>query len=166
MPAGRRPDRRSHPISLQDLGSLGEFVGAIGVIVTLAYLAMQIRQNTRSVRASTYQVFTDSFREFRTMLVSSDRAGPLWIKGLATPEELSEGERIQFNAITMTFFRGVETSFYHATHGLLDEAWYKGWRDEAAEIGRRPGARQWWSRSSHLFNPDFRAYWESRIIAG
>lgn len=32
--------------SLQDLGAVGEFVGAIGVVVTLVYLAYQIRQNS------------------------------------------------------------------------------------------------------------------------
>ena len=31
------------------LGNLGEFVGAIGVVVTLVYLAYQIRQNTRQL---------------------------------------------------------------------------------------------------------------------
>jgi hypothetical protein len=33
----------------QLLGNFGEFVGAIAVVVTLAYLALQIRQNTRSM---------------------------------------------------------------------------------------------------------------------
>ena len=32
--------------TIQDLGAAGEFVGAIGVVVTLVYLAYQIRQNT------------------------------------------------------------------------------------------------------------------------
>ena len=42
-------------MTLQDLGNIGEFVGAIGVIASLVYLAVQIRQNTTSVRASTFQ---------------------------------------------------------------------------------------------------------------
>ena len=32
------------------IGAIGEVLGAIGVIVTLAYLAVQIRQNTRDIR--------------------------------------------------------------------------------------------------------------------
>jgi len=43
-------------MSLEDLGNIGEFVAAVSVVVSLIYLAVQIRQNTRSVRASTYQV--------------------------------------------------------------------------------------------------------------
>ena len=37
------------------LGAIGEIVGAVAVIATLGYLAVQIRQNTRSVRAATLQ---------------------------------------------------------------------------------------------------------------
>ena len=37
-----------HQAFAQLLGNYGEFVGAIAVVVTLGYLAVQIRQNTRS----------------------------------------------------------------------------------------------------------------------
>ena len=33
--------------TVQDLGALGEFVGAIVVVVKLAYLAVQIRQSNQ-----------------------------------------------------------------------------------------------------------------------
>ena len=41
-------------MTLEDLGNIGEFVAAIAVVISLIYLAVQIRQNTRSVRASSY----------------------------------------------------------------------------------------------------------------
>jgi hypothetical protein len=40
-------------VTIQDLGSIGEFVAAIATVATLAYLALGIRQNTESVRLST-----------------------------------------------------------------------------------------------------------------
>ena len=42
------------------LGAIGEIVGAVAVVLTLGYLALQIRQNTPSVRASTVQAISDS----------------------------------------------------------------------------------------------------------
>ena len=41
------------------LGNSGEFVGAIAIVVTLIYLAVQIRQNTSAVRASSFQSGVD-----------------------------------------------------------------------------------------------------------
>ena len=37
------------------LGAIGEIVAAVAVVVTIGYLAVQIRQNTRSVRDSAFQ---------------------------------------------------------------------------------------------------------------
>ncbi len=38
-------------LTIQDLGSLGEFLGSIAVLVTLVYLAFQTRQNTIAIAA-------------------------------------------------------------------------------------------------------------------
>ena len=37
-----------------ELGALGEFFGAIAVAVTLGYLVVQIRQNTKTLKSSIY----------------------------------------------------------------------------------------------------------------
>jgi hypothetical protein len=38
-------------MTLQDLGGLGELIGAVAVVLSLAYLAVQVRQNTRALNA-------------------------------------------------------------------------------------------------------------------
>ena len=42
------------------LGNIGDFLGSIGVIVSLVYLAVQIRQNTRSILSHAFGQKTDS----------------------------------------------------------------------------------------------------------
>ena len=46
--------------TLQDLGSLGEFVGALGVVISLIYLARQMRLNTTSIRAASFNAMTEN----------------------------------------------------------------------------------------------------------
>ena len=57
-------------MTIMEMGALGELLGAIGVIVTLAYLAVQVKQNTRAMDeskrlalAQTYQMRADAGRE-------------------------------------------------------------------------------------------------------
>jgi hypothetical protein len=38
-------------MTIAELGSIGEFIGSIVVLITLIYLAIQVRQNTRHVQA-------------------------------------------------------------------------------------------------------------------
>ena len=39
-------------MTIQDLGSIGERLAAVATLATLFYLAVQIRQNTKAVRAA------------------------------------------------------------------------------------------------------------------
>lgn len=55
------------------LGAVAEPIGALGVIATLAYLAVQIRQNTRAVRAQTYDSFVSQFRSWNEPMRADER---------------------------------------------------------------------------------------------
>jgi hypothetical protein len=41
-------------INWEAVGAIGEIVGAVAVVLTLGYLAVQIRQNTNASRAQSY----------------------------------------------------------------------------------------------------------------
>ena len=50
-------------MTLDDLGNLGEFVAAIGVVVSLIYLGRQIRQNTAHLSQNTQSVQLSALRQ-------------------------------------------------------------------------------------------------------
>ena len=51
-------------IILENLGNIGDFVGGLGVVATLIYLAIQIRQNTAALKTASRQDVTNGFREW------------------------------------------------------------------------------------------------------
>ncbi len=74
-------------MTIMELGALGELLGAVGVIVTLAYLAVQIKQNTRSMDenkrlalAQTYQMRADALQSMLVEAACSETLGPLIVK--------------------------------------------------------------------------------------
>jgi hypothetical protein len=42
-------------MTLNDLANLGQIIGAIAVVISLIYVAFQIRQNTAAIRSATAQ---------------------------------------------------------------------------------------------------------------
>jgi hypothetical protein len=74
-------------MTLQDLGSIGEVVGALAVVVTLIYLAKQIKQNTHAMEegrrlalAQTYQMRSDALQAMLVQAADSEHIGPIIIK--------------------------------------------------------------------------------------
>jgi len=53
------------------IGAIGEMIGAVAVVITLVYLAIQVRQDTKSVRASTYQSVAEALADGSYKLVGT-----------------------------------------------------------------------------------------------
>ena len=49
------------------IGAIGEVIGALAVFITLGYLAIQIRQNTKAVRASALDSSVNAVNAVRTL---------------------------------------------------------------------------------------------------
>ena len=85
-------------MSLQDLGALGELVGAVAVVLTLLYVAAQIRQNTRSLRSATSFAVNQALAEINGRWVSNpDGFTDLWLRGCADLDSLTPLERERFS---------------------------------------------------------------------
>ena len=49
------------------IGAVGEIIGALAVFLTLVYLAIQIRQNTKSVQASAVDASISKVNDVRNV---------------------------------------------------------------------------------------------------
>ena len=78
------------------LGAIAELIGGIATVVTLVYLATQIRQNTHSVRAASAATYREGNSAFSRLVAESETVAELYDRGLADAESLSPTERIRF----------------------------------------------------------------------
>ena len=136
-------------MTIMELGALGEFVGAIAVVVTLAYLAIQIRQNTRSMEeskqlalAQTYQMRADALQNMMVHAAESERIGPVITKltehgypeDPSSLDQLTPIERGRFRQWQIAQQTHWDNMFYQYQQGFLDEEYY---RDAFCERVRR-----------------------------
>ena len=85
-------------MSLQDLGAIGELIGAAAVVITLLYLVVQVRQNTRTVRSSASFSLNQALAEINGRWVSNDDGfTDLWLRGCADLASLNPVEHERFS---------------------------------------------------------------------
>jgi hypothetical protein len=143
-------------MSLEDLGNIGEFVAAVGVIISLVYLAVQIRQNTRSVRVASYQSWFDSYSAFSNTVLASPELDALVHRGGLDPEKLTPEERRHFNGISRRGFRLFENLYYQRLQGVIDEQLYETWRAGFLRLAELPGTQLYWREEGAVFSEAFR----------
>ncbi len=106
------------------LGAIGEVVGAAAVIITLAYLAVQIRQNTRMNASALRQSFYDYTTRQMLHGTDSTELSALMAKASMTNEPLLPGEKIQILRLFQAVFVGYQGAFFQYKKNALDvEDW-------------------------------------------
>ncbi len=153
-------------VSLEDLANIGEAVGGLAVLVTLIYLALQLRQNTRAMRAATYEQVVRSTTEWSEMLARDDAVLAVWIKsregGL---DGLTKFERSKYFFTLTTFMRRAESVHYQETQGTLEPEAWQGIRDSIQGLLDDEAATSWWKENRFRFRDAFRDFIDNDLLA-
>ena len=151
-------------MSLSDLASIGGFVSGFAVLVSLIYLSLQIRQNTKHSRALIQQG-----RAARICQTLSDMAELDWTDGLeacfAGDSHVSPKDLRKFNFVARTYFVSAEDSFLQHQEGLMDHQVYEGFEGSIrAGLAASPGFRKAWKISRLSYVAAFRDYIDKLTI--
>ena len=99
------------------LGAIAEVLGAIGVIATLGYLALQIRQNTAAQSAATELEKSSAYSRFHSNIARSETLADIWEKGFEDEASLTPHEKRRFIWIIADYFLSAEDA---KAYGLID----------------------------------------------
>ena len=145
------------------VGAIGEVVGAFGVILSLLYLAAQIRSNTRATRRQNAHNHNAAGREMWSLISSSDEIASVWRRGLMEPERLSADERVRFAMLMLSGVSLAEEDFHARNEKELPD-WVSGMLSVGFyEVTRTPGFDGWFANRQHWLSDDFRKKIEAEM---
>jgi hypothetical protein len=79
------------------IGAVGEILSALGVIITLAYLALQIRQSNKVASWQTHQSSVTGFSRHASQIIVNEDVARIFREGLLHLEGLESNELIRFD---------------------------------------------------------------------
>lgn len=150
---------------LENLGNLGDFIGGIAVVVTLVYLAFQIRHNTTSVEAAAVQSASQAFADVVESFARDPELTRIYIAGTKDFGALSSEERQRFAAIMGAMLHRFEGLVILSDRGLLPPRSWDGAVNRLRGAFALPGTLDWWGRGKDMFNPRLQSWVEEEVIA-
>jgi hypothetical protein len=152
----------------QLLGNFGEFVGAIAVVVTLAYLAIQVRHskeateaNTKSLNIQAYQAWQAANLQIN-MAMSNPTQSEIVMRGAVDSSRLTSDTVVSFGMTHLALYQMLQSADYLYREGVLDQELWEAEMNRAAGYLTLPGVRQWWDGSGKTqITPQFAEYLES-----
>ncbi len=150
-------------MSIIELGALGEFLGSIGVIATLIYLAIQVRQNTHMTRANIRQARSDSSLALYALGATSEIAE---IRAKERRDEvLTDVEEERTFLWHIAVWRGQQTIFFQSREGLLDDQTTSEQGAIVRNLMGFPSSRKFWATQKNSFDSRFASWVDEQTAA-
>jgi len=145
------------------IGAIGEVLGAAGVIMSLLYLARQIRGEARAKRAATVHELSQAFTGFLKTVATSPDLANVYFRGISDFSSLKGDELVRFSGLLGYLFRIYEDNYYQWTEGNLDPRIWQGFESPIDDILALQGVQAWWKTRSHWYSEELRALVEKKI---
>ncbi len=130
------------------IGAVGELAGALAVLITLIYLAVQLRQNTNLASGAAQREVMASFQ----LNLDRVRTNPQLVqKGLAQFDSLSLAEQLEFTMIINQFVNHLEQPLRMLNRGLETQDTVDVYGDICMALLQESGGLELWERTKPLF---------------
>ena len=144
------------------VGAIGEMLGAAAVVVTLAYLARQIRQNSLAMKVAAKQEMTKQYSDFADLLLLNDELFQLQSKG-RSGETLNEQESYKYYLLLNKATWYFSAMFYqYQVHELSDQDWSQS-RRVIERYCSMPGFQNYWNENREYWSEDFTEYIDDMV---
>ena len=147
------------------ISAVGQMLGAIGVIVSLVYLAIQIRSQKQESRNTAMNALVTHFSDLMRSQAESAELCAIWLRGLNSFEELDATSKLRFGSHLGRQLRAADSLYLHFLDGTLDARLWRGFDRTIADIAAYPGFQEWWPTRKHWYSDEFCALIDSDIKA-
>jgi hypothetical protein len=123
------------------VSAYSEVIGAAAVVISLVYLALQIRQNTKAIRGSTLDAITAHMQE---ELRWSSEMPVVFKKAMEDPATLTYEEAWALSEWVTAAFTARQNEYYQYQQGMLDEEVWEGIENIIRLLMGISWIRDWW----------------------
>ena len=157
-------------MSIQEWAAVAEIVGAIAVVASLVYLAVQIRQNThglkmtlKSTELAAFERNVETGNRLRELFIVNDEVAELYVRGLKSSADLSESDKMRFGMILSNVFSALQGAYVRQLTYGNDPENFSGSERMLDSLIRRSSVRDWLARNDPDWRPQFAAMVRRRV---
>ena len=145
------------------LSAIGQVVAALGVIPSLIYLAVQIREQNKERRRAGINILTAQWSDLVRSAQENREFAVLFLQGMRSFDGLDAPDKLRFSAFFTRYTRNCEGMFIYYRDGALERMLWEEVERTINDYFAYPGVREWWVTRKHWLTDEFRAVVETII---
>ncbi|MDA8681602.1 hypothetical protein N9M08_03590 [Porticoccaceae bacterium] len=145
---------------IQTLINWAEIIGGLAVVISLIFVAIQIRSSVIQSRADSYTKVSELWLNFTSVIASNEETWRIFHKGTNDYETFTPEEKARFGFLISMYFGIIETLLNYRKVGLFDDSEiHERNLDQAYPLFIKPGVQAWYSKSKgRVFAPSVEKY--------
>jgi hypothetical protein len=153
-------------LDITTLAAWGEFIGGIAVVVSLIYLASQIRQNSKLLRASTASATIAAFNDTSGLMAQDSEVARIFWDGMSDRSSLPEADRRRFDPLAGMLFNQWNQEYQFFADGVLGAAVWEHRTRAMRRLLRQSGISQHWREYREDYPDEFGGFVDALIREG
>jgi hypothetical protein len=152
-------------LKLSEWANLAEIGASLVVVASLAYVGLEINQNTKAVHAATFQGFVGNLTQVDLAVVTNPNLDRIIRTGELSPDDLSKQDWSTFSRYSLARTGQFELAYLSYLDGTMNDSQWSGIRPFIHSLFCLPGYRRFWNENSQsTFAPVFIDYVESNVL--
>jgi len=143
--------------------ALRDTVGFLGVVASLVFVGLEIRQNTAVARGQTRQELALEFQDWLELRATVEGVDDLFNRAWVEEGELTPGEFRRAVLLMRIFLTRLENVYLQVGEGLVDDSALRSYGWAAGQYFGSGRFHRWWAISSVAFDPAFVAFFNERF---
>jgi len=139
------------------VSAIAEIIGLVVVVVSVLYLAVQVRNQTREYKMAGIHNVTQSLMDSYAGLEDTN-AAEVWSRATKDYDSISDAEKIQVFAFCQRYFRAVEDTYYQAADNRLEATYWEGVVRFQSKVLAADCVEKFWRLRGDCFSEEFQKF--------
>jgi hypothetical protein len=127
------------------ISAVSEALGSIAVMISVVYLAVQIRKQTHESMLAATRELAAQFQDALKEVIDDADFAAIWLKAVQDYDGRPGAERIRIGLFLQRVCRIMEQQFLHTRRGHVDAAYFESLDLAFCELLTFPGTQRWWT---------------------
>jgi hypothetical protein len=144
-------------MSFEQISYLAQIVASVGVVVSLIFVGLQIRQNTGALQRNEHNSTMEQWTVLRQAIAQNRDIAELMTSGLGGERALDPADQLRLEQMLQEYAWASFHIWDRTQRGVFPKGTFEA--TAGAFLGtllRTPGGESWWRKAKHIgFHPGF-----------
>jgi hypothetical protein len=144
-------------MSFEQISYLAQILASVGVVVSLIFVGLQIRQNTAAIQRSEHNSTMEQWTVIRMAIAKNRDIAELMTAGLHDERPLDAADQLRLEQMLQENAWAAFHIWDRTQRGIFPKGTFEATGGALLDtLLRTPGGESWWRRAKHIgFHPGF-----------